>query len=566
MKKYLFAALGAGLLMTSCQSDEPLAAGNGTVQQVAFTVSLPDAVSTRAGGTNSALGGVSNNMNEDVTFNVALYLDGRLVFADNKTVQSAGNGTSATFQPTLVIGENYQLVAFAEFDNDATATGQGLTPETNMGLIAMESGINNELNDEYFVSTTLTAAPELSATLKRPYGKLRLIAEDLAEAERQFGAPIESVEVTYKHTRPTNFNVIAGTFNPAYTEGAQTFAAAYGEYTDEAAGTDRTIFVDYLPGKFDGSESMVPFTVKVIFANGKTYTRDFNQDIPVKRNYLTTLKGRLFTMDSELKLTIEEAFEGFIDIDYVLATTPAELKDALENAEEGSTILLQEDVNYGTITIGELKDVTIKGSENSTMRFVTDANTKIENVTVKDMAFEFVTGAGQKNGAFVVIDAAAQIENLVVENCNIVGDGKKNSYGIVGQNTSASIVVRNCNFSNLGYAIQTIAGGGYESLLVENCSFDNMNSWVIMPQYGYSGDLTINGCTFNQCSDGLVKTGAFNGSTFTFTNNTITASAGHDGNDSKWFEVNASASTTKVITGNTKDGAAWTPGAANGLK
>ena len=565
MKKYLFAALGAGLLMTSCQSDEPLAAGNGTVQQVAFTVSLPDAVSTRAGGTNSALGGVSNNMNEDVTFNVALYLDGRLVFADNKTVQSAGNGTSATFQPTLVIGENYQLVAFAEFDNDATATGQGLTPETNMGLIAMESGINNELNDEYFVSTTLTAAPELSATLKRPYGKLRLIAEDLAEAERQFGAPIESVEVTYKHTRPTNFNVIAGTFNPAYTEGAQTFAAAYGEYTDEAAGTDRTIFVDYLPGKFDGSESMVPFTVKVIFANGKTYTRDFNQDIPVKRNYLTTLKGRLFTMDSELKLTIEEAFEGFIDIDYVLATTPAELKDALENAEEGSTILLQEDVNYGTITIGELKDVTIKGSENSTMRFVTDANTKIENVTVKDMAFEFVTGAGQKNGAFVVIDAAAQIENLVVENCNIVGDGKKNSYGIVGQNTSASIVVRNCNFSNLGYAIQTIAGGGYESLLVENCSFDNMNSWVIMPQYGYSGDLTINGCTFNQCSDGLVKTGAFNGSTFTFTNNTITASAGHDGNDSKWFEVNASAS-TKVVEGNTKDGAAWTPGAANGLK
>ena len=87
-------------------------------------------------------------------------------------------------------------------------------------------------------------------------------------------------------------------------------------------------------------------------------------------------------------------------------------------------------------------------------------------------------------GAFVVIDATAQIENLVVENCNIVGDGKKNSYGIFGQNANASIVVRNCNISNLGYAIQAIAGGGYKSLLVENCSFDNMNSWVIMPQYG----------------------------------------------------------------------------------
>ena len=349
MKKYLFAALGAGLLMTSCQSDEPFAPGNGTAQQVAFTVSLPDAVSTRAGGTNSAAGGVSNNVGANVTFNVALYLDGRLVFADNKTAQSTGNHTSATFEPTLVIGENYQLVAFAEFDNDATASGQGLNPTTNMGLIDMESGINNELNDEYFVSTTLTAAPELSATLKRPYGKLRLIAEDLHEAERQFGAKVESVEVTYKHTRPTNFNVIAGTFNPAYTEGAQTFKAAYGEYTNETDAA-RTIFVDYLPGKFDGSESMVPFTVTVKFVGGKTYTRDFNQDIPVKRNYLTTLKGRLFTIDSDLTLTIEEGFEG---------ETQSNFANDLEwVAANGGTVNLTEDITL-TEALNVTKDMVI---------------------------------------------------------------------------------------------------------------------------------------------------------------------------------------------------------------
>ena len=336
MKKYLFAALGAGLLMTSCQSDEPFAPGNGTAQQVAFTVSLPDAVSTRAaGGTNSAAGGVSNNINADVTFNVALYLGENLVYAHKQTVSSTGNHTSATFEPTLVIGEQYRVVAFAEFDNDVVATGEGENPATNMGLIPVESGINNEKNDEYFVSTTLTAAPELSATLKRPYGKLRLIAEDLHEAERQFGAAIESVEVTYKHTRPTNFNVIAGTFDPAYTEAAQTFTANYGEYTDDT-NDSRTIFVDYLPGKFDGSESMVPFTVTVKFVGGKTYTRDFNQDIPVKRNHLTTLKGRLFTIDSDLTLTIEENFEGETvenfdeDIEWIFAN--------------GGTITLQDDV------------------------------------------------------------------------------------------------------------------------------------------------------------------------------------------------------------------------------
>ena len=559
MKKFLFAALGAGLLLTSCQSEEPLSPGNGTAQQVAFTVSLPDVASTRAGGESSALGGVSNNMNADITFNVALYLDGRLVFADNKTVQSAGNGTSATFEPTLVIGENYQLVAFAEFDNDATATGQGVNPATNMGLIPVESGINNELNDEYFVSTTLTAAPELSATLKRPYGKLRLIAEDLAEAERQFGALIESVEVTYKHTRPTNFNVIAGTFDPAYTEGAQTFAAAYGEYTDETAGTDRTIFVDYLPGKFDGSESMVPFTVKVIFANGKTYTRDFNQDIPVKRNYLTTLKGRLFTMDSELKLTIEENFDGKTNIDYVLATTAAELNDALENAEEGSTILLQENVNYGSVTIGELKDVTIKGGANTVMTFVTDANTKIENVTLDGVNFVY-DGSNANSG--IVIDATAQIDNLVVDGCTFTGTGAKAGRGISGQNTNATIVVRNTTFKNLGYPIY--AWGSYENLTVEGCTFEGIKSWAVMPQSGFDGDLTVNGNKFVNCVGGLVKAGTLTaGHTFTFTNNVITNSAEHPSRN--WFEFKTSAG-TKVIEGNTKDGAAWIPGDAEGLK
>ena len=243
-----------------------------------------------------------------------------------------------------------------------------------------------------------------------------------------------------------------------------------------------------------------------------------------------------------------------------------ELKDAIAAANPGAEIVLAENSEYGTITIGELKDVTIEGDETSKARFVTTSDSKIKDVTIKGVGFEFVTGAGQKGGAFAVIDAAAQIENLVIKNCTIVGDGKKNSYGIYGQNPNASIVVKNCNFSNLGYAIQTIAAGGYKSLTVEKCAFDGIVSWAILPQYGYSGNLTITGCTFNNTKGGLIKTGDFNGSsTFTFTNNTITNSTGHDGKDSKWFEVSASAA-TKVISGNTKDGAAWTPGETEGLK
>ena len=560
MKKYLFAALGAGLLLTSCQSDEPLAPGNGTAQQVAFTVSLPDVASTRAGGESSALGGVSNNVGEDVRFHVALYLDGRLVFADSDTVPSTGNRTSATFKPTLVIGENYQLVAFAEFDDDATATGQGVNPATNMEDVVMEKGINNEKNDEYFVTTTVTAAPELSAELKRPYGKLRLIAEDLAEAERQFGAAIDSVEVKYAYTRPTSFNVLNGAF-ASYTLVEETFNAEKCVYADET-GADRTIFVDYIPA--NTGDQMMPFTVKVTFANGKTYTREFRQDIPVRRNWLTTLKGRLFTMDSELKLTIEENFDGKTNIDYVLATTAAELNDALENAEEGSTILLKEDVNYGTVTIGELKNVTIKGSENSVMTFVTDANTKIENVTLDGVDFVY-DGSNVNSG--IVIGATAQIDNLVVDGCTFTGTGEKKGRGIYGTNPNASIVIRNTTFSDLGYPIYTMSNnGGYKSLVIEDCSFNRIKSWAIMPQYDpYSGDLTVTGNKFTDCVGGLVRAGKLTaGHTFTFTNNVITNSTEHPYKN-KWFQINTSEG-AKVVEGNIKDGAAWTPSAADGLE
>ena len=265
--------------------------------------------------------------------------------------------------------------------------------------------------------------------------------------------------------------------------------------------------------------------------------------------------------------TVKKDGDNWVVTPPVVVDDADDLADAIANAEEGSKIILTDNVNYGAVTAGELKNVTIEGGENTTMRFVTDADSKIENVTLKNVDFEFVTGAGQTGGAFIVINKDAEIENLLIEGCTIVGDGNKNSYGIYGQNPNATIKVKKCNFSNLGYAIQATAGGGYENLTVEECTFEDMVSWVIMPQYGsYAGDLTITGCTFDNTKGGLIKSGALTADhTFTFTNNVITNSTGHDGSDSKWFTFDTSAGNA-VISGNTKDGADWTPGAAEGLK
>ncbi|MBE6188074.1 MAG: hypothetical protein E7143_02995 [Rikenellaceae bacterium] len=236
----------------------------------------------------------------------------------------------------------------------------------------------------------------------------------------------------------------------------------------------------------------------------------------------------------------------------------AALQAALQSVSD-ATINLEAGVNYEAVTVGELKDVTINGAEGSVMIFKTNANTKLENVTLNGVKFEY-TGATADCG--IVLDANAQIDNLVIDGCTVVGTGAKAGRGLSGYNNNATIVIKNTTFKDLGYPIY--AWGGYKALTIENCTFENIKSWAVMPQSGFDGDLTVSGCNFVNClGGGLVKAGKLTADhTFTFTNNTITGCT--IAGDHNWFQFNVSAGTS-VISGNTKDGAAWTPGAADGL-
>lgn len=246
-------------------------------------------------------------------------------------------------------------------------------------------------------------------------------------------------------------------------------------------------------------------------------------------------------------------------IEPTVVASPAELQDALNNG--APVIFLSENVDYGTVTLGELKNATIYGAANAPVMINTDANTKLENVTLSGINFVY---NGSNTNCGVVINKDAQIDNLVLDGCSVVGTGAKAGRGIYGQNPNATIVVKNCVFENLGYPIYTMAAGGYKALTIENCTFSLIKSWAIMPQYNdYLGDLTVTGCTFENCTGGLVKAGKFtSGHTFAFTNNTITNSAEHPAKN--WFTIDTSVATA-VVSGNVKDGAAWTPGAAEGL-
>ena len=276
------------------------------------------------------------------------------------------------------------------------------------------------------------------------------------------------------------------------------------------------------------------------------------------------IKGGTFNFDptawvaEDYKVTKVASNKWEVALDTVATE---DIATVLANAAN-ETIYLAKDVDYGTVTAGELENVTIVGGEGSVLNFVTDANSKLVNVTLKSVNFVY-DGTNVNSG--IVINAEAEIENLVVEGCSFAGTGEKKGRGIYGQNSAATITLKNCSFKDLGYPVYTMAAGGYASLVVEGCTFEGIKSWAIMPQYNdYTGDLTVTGNQFINCVGGLVKAGKFTaGHTFTFTNNVVTNSAEHPAKN--WFTIDTTAA-AKVVENNTKDGQAWTPAEAEGLK
>lgn len=217
--------------------------------------------------------------------------------------------------------------------------------------------------------------------------------------------------------------------------------------------------------------------------------------------------------------------------------------------------------DYGTLTLNnDLTGVTIEAEDGVKISHISvGANAVMEDVTLA--GFDFT--CDKTGGTGIVVDANADIDNLVVENCTFTGTGAKAGRGIDGLNASATITLTNCVFKDMGYPIY--AWGSYEALTIEGCTFENIKSWAIMPQSGFDGDLTVTGCTFKDClGGGLIKAGTLTaGHTFTFTDNVVTGCT--VAGDHNWFNFNVSAGNV-VISGNTKDGAAWTPTTADGLK
>ena len=526
MKKYLFSALALGMMLTSCQSDEPFAPGEGGEKQVTFTLNVPGDLGTRSGatGNNSGVGGFSNGQGS-LYYTLVLHANGDTQVLKNATISA--DGRTATFTPTVVLGRDYTITAYASFDDNAS-----INNKADIEAITVSKNFNDESKDVYFYTTTHNFAGDNLETLelKRPFGKLRLVATDY-KAEGNGNTAIKSVRVKYNNNVFTTFNAVSGEFSGGksyeYTlEGTDYSTSYYAPEKDENGNvTGQTIFADYIPVQKNGDHA-APFEITVEYNDGETYTREFTQDIPVRRNALTTLKGNFFTAGAEITVTVDDAFDVnmekvdgvdgvFTDVNgnyYIsnangLKWVASEVNkySNYEHPFEEETIYLLNDIDLGgmewtpigdyrfsanrfcgtfdgqghTISNFKITKKTDKNDSNkSSYGFFGNLEGTVKNLTIANATVNSYAYTGALVG---------RLNSGLIENCHVISSTVSNTYWqggiLIGQvnGEGNNPVVKNCSVKNSSIksksAIGAIAGpvtategaATFEECYVENC-------------------------------------------------------------------------------------------------
>jgi len=397
MKIVKWAMVFLSSAFVSCsQQDEFLSGGDGTEITTQISVSVPDLFKSRAvsdvynegeDGTYIGESGMPSIGNVDLqkhplSFTVGIYIaktsagttEPMYTLVEKQSKINVAND-EAYFNFRLLKDQQYRIVAYADFSGEE---------KNDLQAIEYTTKLNDELSDAFFASQDFEAKPDVAVVLKRPFGKLRLIAQDFYKFAAGEVFEFTNVKVNFKRQpmlATTLFNALNGDFNyDQNAEGNHTKEAAPVIYTKEyqADGTAKyaAVFTMYLPANFGVSDPNDPYKrenpedtapipqswsypldVEITYTNkqtGKTTAikRSFDIDIPVKRNYLTTIETENFWTDnSSIKVSVDHRFDGFIDPkpEAVTVKSADELQDAIDAICNGSSIsgkiVLGSDIN-----------------------------------------------------------------------------------------------------------------------------------------------------------------------------------------------------------------------------
>ena len=281
------------------------------------------------------------------------------------------------FDLRLVPNRNYHFVVFADFVPQGTDKVDGYNVSSdyqselglrhNIGkdlrsITLKNEAINDEVADAYFATLDVeiknSAAQDM--VLKRPYGKVRVVATDLHELN--LNVDPAAVRVTYDALNANGFNAVTGAISGEYTTkqfvniynpvkktdmnnhiytGYNTDAYKVTNKNGVTRNTHMTLVTDYILAGSDCQHS-IHFKMEV-FQHGDSIdnlqnlikSTEFCTEIPIQRNYLTTIIGNVLTTATEVNVTIDDNFtdEIVVKTSTAVVTNADELDAALVNPD-----------------------------------------------------------------------------------------------------------------------------------------------------------------------------------------------------------------------------------------
>ena len=310
--------------LASCQNEpEGLNIVTGGEVDTVVTVTLPEA--TRASSADSGLVNVDPTA-YDLRYILEVYDTERDVFVYRAVETKATNATDArtvTFPVRLIPERGYNFVVWADFVykggrndlyyNTLNNDDHGLNAVTiaDGKWVAMDEARDAYTAVEHVDS--YNSGKSINLTLVRPFGKLRVITTDIEALKKLANDALpKAVKVDYTTDVYSGFNALKQTAiykdnetkRPSF-EYTLSNAAVY-NYTD-TADSNMVLFTDYIFGTENGT---IQFELTATYANDNTSTNSFNTEIPVQRNYLTTISGNILTDGNDIRVDITDGFEN----------------------------------------------------------------------------------------------------------------------------------------------------------------------------------------------------------------------------------------------------------------
>ena len=514
--------------LASCQNDfDGANVGVGGEVDFQLAVSAPEFGATRAdqdgqNGYDSAFGAIDylsaadwDNVDLRYSLEVYDYDPATKTIGDivkDRMVKVLDKYEPVVFDLRLVPNRHYHFVVFADFVNEDATETPTVEAQAEIGkhhvigntladITLKNDAINTELTDAYFATAQFeiknSAANDM--VLRRPYGKVRVVATDLAELNLNVEAT--SVKVTYTAPNANAFNAVEGKISG---EGAKTFEATYNVATDTFSeytegydkqttkalnGTVRkshmTLSTDYILAT--DTQTPIHFSIEVFDQNSQRIKETvFSTDIPVQRNYLTTVIGNVLTTGTEINISIDDDFRGEIVNDMVLVNTAKELQEALDAYKNGQTILFDGNIN-GNVTVLQKEglNVVIDGNNYKYDGVITvNGNARsagAETLTFRNINFE-TTGSD-----FTFIYAPSKINNkynyshnVTVENCTFKGN---HTVGCVSFTGTYNFAMRECEADNVHSIAQFQSCDN--TILVEDITVTNSKSGLSFGNTAY---------------------------------------------------------------------------------